>query len=256
MLRYLADSNKLDPELEALRSIPQDKDHHPEGTALEHTIMVVNEAADISRREGLDSFDNAVLRIAAITHDMGKATHTQIQPDGRITAYGHPEAGIVPATNFMQRSKVSDFVIQQVIPLVNLHMAWVGFYMSDITTKSVRKLARKLHPVTFDMLAYVVEADMSGRGGKYFKQGLPARMQQILDVAKTLNDPVDQYPDPILNGEFLMAYFDIGPSPLLGKIKAALYKAQLEGKFHDRASAWHFLQCCVKIQEFDVKEHK
>lgn len=246
---FLYEHNKLDPELNALIGVPQDKDHHPEGSAWVHTLMVVDEAAEISRREHLDSFDHAVLILAALTHDMGKATNTQIHPDGKITAYGHPEAGIKPATEFMLRSKVSDFVIQQVVPLVNLHMAWVGFYTPDITSKSVRKLVRKVHPSNLDMLALVVEADMSGRGGKYFKQGLPQRMKDILTVAETLNNPVDQYPEPLVTGDDIMETMGIAPSPLLGKIKAALYKAQLEGRFYTRSEGIMFLLHHVVIAE-------
>jgi tRNA nucleotidyltransferase (CCA-adding enzyme) len=249
ILNYLRYTRKLDPEIEALITTPQDNNNHPEGSAYIHTCLVIDEAAEISVRQNLSEFDNAVLRLAALTHDFGKATHTQIQPNGKITSYGHAEAGILPATYFLQRSKVNEFVIQQVLPLVNLHMAWVGFYTPDITSKAVRKILRKLRPATFDMLAYVVEADMSGRGGKYFKQGLPQRMKDILAVAATLNNPVDSYPDPFITGEDIMNITGIEPSPLLGKIKAALYKAQLEGRFSDRTEGIMFLLHHVVVAE-------
>lgn len=247
VLMYLYNTYKLDEELEILAHTPQDEEHHPEGNAFIHTCMVLDEAAEISNREHLSVFDNAVLRIAAICHDMGKATHTQIT-NGRITAYGHPEAGILPATIFMQRSKVSEFVMHEVIPLVNLHMAWVGFYTPDITSKAVKKIVRKLMPTHLYQLTNIVEADMSGRGGKYFKQGLPQRMKDIITVASTLDNPVDAYPDPLVSGDDIMEHTGINPSPLLGKVKAALYKAQLEGKFHTREDGIKFLLNNVIIE--------
>lgn len=249
IIERLREYGTLDTEIINLYDVVQDESHHPEGSAYNHTLMVLDEAAEISMRENLNEFDNAVLRLAALCHDFGKATHTQVSPEGKITAYGHPEAGVLPATIFLQRSKVNQFVIQQVIPLVNLHMAWVGFYTPDVTSRSVRKLIRKLIPTTIDMLALIVEADMSGRGGKYYKQGLPQRMRDILDVADTLNSPVDQYPDHLLSGDDIMHITGIGPSPLLGKIKAALYKAQLEGRFTTKEQGILFLLHHIVIAE-------
>ena len=247
-LTFMANSYRLDSELYTLIGVPQDVSHHPEGDAFIHTLMVLDEAAEISARENLNAFDNAVLRLSALCHDMGKATHTQIHEDGRITAYGHPEAGVLPAKLFLERSKVNQFVIDNILPLINLHMAWVGFYTPDITSKAVRKLVRKVYPSTLGMLALLVEADMSGRGGKYRKQGLPARMQQILDVESSLSDPVDQYPEPIITGDMIMQIMGIEPSPLLGKIKAALYQAQLNNKFTTVEDGIYFLQHNIRIE--------
>src|SRR6187402_1676966 len=84
-LKWMYNMQKLDPELAILASIPQDPNHHPEGSVWEHTMMVVDEAVLISRREQLSAFDHAILFLAALCHDMGKATNTQVQPDGKIT---------------------------------------------------------------------------------------------------------------------------------------------------------------------------
>lgn len=235
VLEYLRRTRKLDQEIANLIGVPQDKNHHPEGDAYTHTLMVLDEAAYIAQREFMTATENAVLRLAALTHDFGKFTHTQVtQSNGitKITAYGHPEAGIQPADNFMRNSNVNPIIIAQVLPLVNLHMAWVGFYTPDITSKSVRKLIRKLEPTNLLMLQHIVEADMSGRGGQYYKQGVPQRMYDIMAVAAALESGnEDAYPDHIITGQMIMEMYNLEPSPAVGEIKAALYKAQLEGKF-------------------------
>ncbi len=232
VLEFLRGTRKLDPEIEALIRVKQDANHHPEGSAYKHTELVLNIAAEISEREYMTNTENAVLRLAALTHDFGKVTHTQYHPDGRITAWGHPEAGVPIAKAFLERSNVNPIIIAQVLPLVNLHMAWVGFYTPDITSKSVRKLIHKLAPSNLTMLKHLVEADMSGRGGKYYKQGVPERMYDIIRVAEALEaGNEDAYPDHIITGSMIMDMYNIQPSPAVGEIKAALYKAQLEGKF-------------------------
>lgn len=241
-LRWMAQTGKLDPDLSILMSIPQDVDHHPEGSAYNHTLMVVDKAIEISRRERLDDFDHAVLFLSALTHDMGKATHTQISDNGKITAYGHAEAGVKPAEAFLRRSHVSEIVIGWVLPMVQYHMAWVGFYTPDITTKAVRKLNRKVMPATMEMLLMVVEADMSGRGGKWYNQGVPQRMIDIMTVYATIHETIERYPEPFLNGDELMKLLHLKPSPELGKVKSALYAAQLRGEIvnKDEALDWIF----------------
>lgn len=251
ILRYLLQTRKLDVEIARLVDVPQDQNNHPEGNVFEHTCMVVDIAAEISERENMTAFDNAILRLAALTHDFGKFTHTQIYDDGRITAFGHPEAGVEPANDFLMRSKVNGFIIKRVLPLVKHHMAYVGFYTPDITSRSIRRLIQRIEPTDLQMLAYVMEADASGRGGKRYRAGLPERMQQILNVAATLDSAIDKYPDHLVSGDDIMGVMDIKPSPLLGKIKAALYKAQLEGRFHTREEGIFFLLHHVVIAEKD-----
>lgn len=169
-------------ELLDLDGIVQDVHHHPEGDALQHTIYVVDAAERIAAREGLLPRDMMILLNAALTHDLGKASTTVVHDDGRITAYGHPEAGVVPAQNMLQRLGVDQGIIDNVLPLVREHMAWVGFYMSEITPKGVKRLARRLQPSNMEMWALVVEADMSGRPPK--PAGLPTRAGAILDLAR------------------------------------------------------------------------
>lgn len=249
VLEYLRKTRKLDQEINNLIGVLQNSNHHPEGDAYIHTLMVLDEAALISQREYMTATENAILRLAALTHDFGKVTHTQYHPDGRITAYGHPEAGIPIAKAFLERSKINPTIIAQILPLVNLHMAWVGFYTPDITSKSVRKLIRKLEPSNLITLKHIVEADMSGRGGQYFKQGVPERMYDIIKVANGLDDSIDAFPDHLVSGNDIMETIGIDPSPLLGKIKTALYKAQLEGRFTTREQGIFFLLHHVVIAE-------
>jgi tRNA nucleotidyltransferase (CCA-adding enzyme) len=172
------------PELLALQDVPQDASHHPEGDAYIHTYYVTEAAEEIADREDLSMLDTLILVFAAITHDFGKATTTVVHEDGRITAYGHPEAGVEPAKAFLERMTVNETIKATVPPLVREHMAWIGFFMSEITDRAVRRLARRLMPATIEMWALLVEADMSGRPPKV--GGLPDRAKQILDKAREL----------------------------------------------------------------------
>lgn len=61
-----------------LKSTPQPKEHHPEGSVYEHTRQVFELA------------DSLELQIAALFHDLGKIDKTFFREDtGKIVAYGH-----------------------------------------------------------------------------------------------------------------------------------------------------------------------
>ena len=52
------------PELDALFGVPQPQDHHPEGDAGIHTLLVLEQAAELS--------PDSKVRFAALVHDLGK----------------------------------------------------------------------------------------------------------------------------------------------------------------------------------------
>lgn len=239
LLQYLQETRKLDPELEILQYIPQQTDHHPEGDVFTHTCMVVDYAARLSTFLGLDEFNNAVLRLAALTHDFGKPATTIVYADGRVTAHDHPAQGVPIAEVFLTRSNIHPDIIACVLPLVREHMAHVGFYTPDITTRAVKRLIQRLNPTTIDMLAWLVEADASGRGGQYYNRGMPARMAEIRNVAYSL-DTVYR-PEPLIDGNIIMQLLNIEPSKRLGEIKAAMYSAQLRGELTTIDDAVHFV---------------
>lgn len=237
-IEYLRRTNQLPVELKALIGVEQDKEHHSEGDAYVHTLMVMDVAAEIATRYNLSFQERMVLILAAMCHDLGKATTTVIHEDGRITAWGHPDAGIEPTISLLRGYFYADHeVVSYVKPLVKEHMVHVGFFTPDITTRSVRRIVERIKPTSMAMLSFIIEADASGRGGKHFMQGLPPRMQQIMEVYRkdleTLQTQID-YPDPIITGDMIMSVLGIEPSRELGKIKDECYKAQLDGKINDQ----------------------
>lgn len=189
LIRIISYNDRADlQELYDLDGVVQDSIHHPEGDALVHTLHVVDAMDDIIARENdalaYGSFAYYVLIYAALTHDFGKASTTVVHEDGRITAYGHPKAGIEPANNFLTRIGVDYRIIEHVLPLVAEHMAWVGFYTPEVTRKAIRRLARRLHPTTIEMWALVVEADISGRPP--LPKGLPQKAADMLLLARQM----------------------------------------------------------------------
>lgn len=183
------DPAKLPHQLRALVGVQQSPEHHPEGDAFVHTGHVVDAMASILSREGIAGDRRVVFMLAAVCHDMGKATHTRWDAEKqKWTAYGHDVAGVHEARRFLEGIGTYPEVVREVLPLVRWHMTHCR---SDFTPRAVRKLARELQPVTIADLVLLLEADCAGRPP--IPPGLPpAVTEKLVPIARDngwLNGP-------------------------------------------------------------------
>lgn len=219
------------PEVDVLRGIPQDRRWHPEGDVYEHSRLAADAGARLADEAGLRGPDRAAIVLAAMLHDVGKATHTQHDGD-RITAHGHDEFGEPIAKAFLSRIGAPRHVADLVGPLVRNHMA--STTVADPSLSAVRRLARRLAPATMHQWALVVGADRGGRGSAS-EPGNTGRWMELAQRAGTEQRPVR----PILGGQILR---DAGwaPGPSFGPVIKAAIAAQDDGAFTDAdgARAW------------------
>ena len=171
------------PELKALIGVQQSPIHHPEGDAKVHTLLVVHEMEKILNREGIGGRRRGILMLAALCHDFGKATHTKWhEVKQKWVAYGHDEGGVPIARGFLERIMAEKDVIDQVLPLVRLHMTHIS---PKFTEKSVRKIMSKLGAASMSDLILVMKADCLGRGSA--ASPLPrAVLEELVPIAKEI----------------------------------------------------------------------
>ena len=106
------------PEVEALIGIPQSKRFHPEGDVWNHTMLVLDQAAKLR-----DSAENPLgLMLSALCHDLGKVSTTRVEDDGRLHSFGHDQAGVPIAEQFLSRITHEKRLKQYVKNMVSLHM--------------------------------------------------------------------------------------------------------------------------------------
>lgn len=106
------------PEIEACMGVAQNPRFHPEGDVFEHTMLVLDCAAELRARAKEPLF----FMISALLHDVGKCVATQAQPDGRITAYGHETLGLPMVERQLRRLTNNARLIRYVCNQVELHM--------------------------------------------------------------------------------------------------------------------------------------
>ncbi|TLS67595.1 HD domain-containing protein [Mariprofundus erugo] len=229
-LRALRESGwlALYPELFALTDCPQDPRWHPEGSVWKHTLQVVDQAARIADRQGLDRHAREQLLIAALCHDMGKVDTTIRHDNGRISSPGHNLQSLTRAGSFLRRIDFPKEMEAYISPLIREHMTHMHGIASE---KSVRRLAFRLQPANIELWEMLVEADASGR----FPAPPSRPAQEWLQLAITMQ----QHHHPVrrvITGRVLIDC-GIEPGPAMGALLAKAYEAQLNGDFFDIDSA-------------------
>lgn len=112
-LRRMDHLKEFFPEIEALIGVEQNPKYHPEGDVFEHTMLVIDSAAQLRPR----AEQPLAFMLSALLHDLGKIVATEVQEDGRITAYGHEVQGLFLVERQMQRltnhQKLTAYVLNQ-----------------------------------------------------------------------------------------------------------------------------------------------
>ena len=222
---------EIHPELPPLRETPQEPEWHPEGDVWIHTLMVIDEAAKIARREELDDAKKFTLLLTALCHDLGKPATTETREDGKIISHAHDKAGIEPTKKFLAQLGVDNLTRDKVVKLVGEHLTPTLFYIEEtvrgnhIKDGAIRRLAKRLHPATIQELVLVSESDHLGRG-EFPNTEVPEQLmldpmnypagKWLLTRAREL-EVEDSRPADLTQGRHWLA-FGFKPGPNLGKL--------------------------------------
>jgi tRNA nucleotidyltransferase (CCA-adding enzyme) len=239
------------PEIAVMYGVPQDPEWHPEGDVCVHTMHVLNAAAQIAERDGITGDDRAVLLFSALAHDFGKpATTEQRDRDGRMrwTSWGHEPLGGPIARQFLSRIGIKSTIIEQVVPLVENHLAHRSIALTAetvITPRAIRRLAIRLAPASIEQLACLIEADASGRPPKIPR--MPEEAVRMLAAARA--ESVAHKPQPpLILGRHVLPYFDNRPGVHIGEVTNAAYEAQADGKFSTEEEGLRWLELFIARQ--------
>jgi len=177
LARELDVIGKYYPELAIMKQTPQEPDWHPEGDVWIHTLMVVDEAAKIIRRDEkiFNEEEKLQLMLGALCHDLGKPSTTapgEKKGIPRIRSLGHEAAGGIPTQTLLDKWAFGERAEHAAVTIATEHMHPLNFYFmlqrgvitEEQYANTVRKLIRRIQPLNWRVFLAACEADHRGRG--------------------------------------------------------------------------------------------
>jgi len=148
---------KLFPEIDALYGVPQPEKHHGEIDTGVHVMMVLQQAALLS--------DDARVRFAALTHDLGKATTPVDQLPQHI---GHEQRSVQLVDQLCDRFKVpNDFrALARLTAQYHTHCHRAEELKASTILKVLEASDAFRKPDRFEHYLLACTADARGRKGK------------------------------------------------------------------------------------------
>ena len=144
------------PEVAALFGVPQPEKWHPEIDSGVHTMMVIQQAARLSKEP--------VVRFAALTHDLGKGTTPQSEWP-RHVAHEHRSVGLIEA--MCARLKIPNAYRELAVLVGRYHL--LSHKVAELRATTLLELLENLdafrRPDRFEQFTIACEADARGRKG-------------------------------------------------------------------------------------------
>jgi tRNA nucleotidyltransferase (CCA-adding enzyme) len=146
----------LFPEIDRLFGVPQPEEHHPEIDTGLHTIMVLNQAAQLS--------NDTKVRFAALVHDLGKGmTPEKEWPNHQ----GHETQGVTAARKLCQRYRIPNAFCELAVLVTRYHLDChrIREMRPGSILRKLEALDAFRRPERFEQFLIACEADYRGRTG-------------------------------------------------------------------------------------------
>jgi len=181
------------PEIDALYGVPQPQQHHPEIDSGLHTMMVLQQACQLT--------EDAAVRFAALVHDLGKAA----TPKAELPSHkGHEERGVQIIHGLCDRYRIANKYRDLAVIVSRHHLDChrLKEMKSSTILRKLESLDAFRRPPRFEQFLLACTADAKGRKGReeldYPQAG---QLRQCLQAAQAVD--TEQLRDNGLEGKAL-----------------------------------------------------
>lgn len=214
------------PELQALAGIENREGRGHKDNFL-HTLTVLDNVCRMEREHG--KTPNLWLHWAAIFHDLGKAKAKVYDEKIGWTFHNHDYIGMRMVLPIMRRLKLPLGAEQKYIEkLVGLHMRPIHLADEGITDSAIRRVMFEAGQDTDDLMI-LCEADITSK--------IPEKVRRFLDNFQIVRQKMQEIQEkddyrnwtPPVNGNEIMARYNLTPSKEVGVLREAQKNAILDG---------------------------
>jgi len=213
------------PELPALKL--ESDEHHRHKDVYEHSLTVLEQAIMLERLREVPDAPDAVLRLAALLHDIGKPKTRRFQNGGTVTFHHHDVVGAKLARKRLRELRFSNDDIDDIARLVELHLRFHGYGAGEWTDSAVRRYVRDAGD-QLQRLHILTRADCTTRN-----QRKAARLQRTYDELEERIEALAEQEEldamrPDLDGNQIMQILGIGPGRDVGDAYKFLLEVRLD----------------------------
>jgi len=255
------------PEIQDMKGVIQNGSHHLD--VYDHSLLTLKCLEEVINgpqryfRSHIDSIASylrsqktrALLKWAALFHDLGKAKVREIDSRGKITFYYHEQIGSQIFLNMAQRLKLSKADARFIQKIILLHMRPLHimrpFMQGTLTPKGIRRFIRQAEGDLIGVFVVTMADSLAGKG-PLKPADAEVRLAELFDAIYTYFkekfEPITMRPR-LITGRDLIEQFHLTPGPVFGKLLREVEEAYMEGIVTTREQAIEWLSARIAETE-------
>ncbi len=260
------------PELDDARDVVQPKEHH--WNVFDHMVETVGYLEQILGQRPADwivsrlmpSFEGmeehfaeevtdghtrrTLVKLTGLLHDIAKPATKTIEESGRIRFFGHADEGARIVGAVMRRLRFGRRGIRLAKTMVRHHLRPRQMAQGDAlpTARAVHRYFRDLHEAALDTL-YLNMADFLAARGPELTETQMAEQSRVFAHVLKVGLQSGTTPTPVarlIDGDDIMAEFELSPGPLVGSLLAAVAEAEASSRLSTREEALELARTRLK----------
>jgi poly(A) polymerase len=186
----------------------------------------------------------ALLKLAALLHDIAKPETKAVGEDGRTHFLGHDKLGGAAAAAALERLRFSGKEVKLVETVIKYHMRPGQMSQQGLPTpRAIYRYFRDTGEAGIDILFLSLADHLATRGPNLDMAGWREHVRMVEYV---LDKHFEQQrlvePERLVDGNDLMNIFGLSPGPAIGEILEAVREAQASGELKDRQEALDYIR--------------